>query len=174
MALTKVAKKDVIKEVSDLLESSKMTVIAKYEGTTVKALQQLRKDAKANGTTVKVIKNRLVIQALKSSTTLKDTDTSALTGMLIYAFNPEDEVAAAKNLNDFAKQNPTIQFIGGINTSGEFVDDNQIKALAVLPSKNELIAGLINILNSPTKNVVGALGGNLSAILQGLEAKAVN
>lgn len=174
MALTKEAKKDVIKEVSDLLESSKMTVIAKYEGTTVKALQQLRKDAKANGTTVKVIKNRLVIQALKSSTTLKDTDTSALTGMLIYAFNPEDEVAAAKNLNDFAKQNPTIQFIGGINTSGEFVDDNQIKALAVLPSKNELIAGLINILNSPTKNVVGALGGNLSAILQGLEAKAVN
>lgn len=172
MALTKEAKKDVIKEVSDLLEASKMTVVAKYEGTTVKSLQKLRKDAKANGTKVKVIKNRLVIQALKGSTTLKDTDTSSLNGMLLYAFNAEDEVAAAKSLNDFAKQNPSLQFIGGINTTGEFVDADQVKALAVLPSKNELIAGLINLLNSPTRNVVGALGGNLSAILQGLEAKA--
>ncbi len=174
MALTKEAKKDVIKEVSELLESSKMTVIAKYEGTTVKALQQLRKDAKSNGTKVKVVKNRLVIQALKASTTLKDTDTSALNGMLMYAFNAEDEVAAAKTLNTFAKQNPTLQFVGGINTAGEFVDADQVKALAALPSKNELIAGLMNLLNSPTRNVVGALGGNLSAILSGLEAKASN
>ena len=106
MALTKIEKQAVVDEVADLLSASKMTVVAKYQGTTVKAMQTLRRDAKANGTRVKVVKNRLVIQALKAIDTFKDTDTSALEGMLLYAFNGEDEVAAAQVLNNFAKQNP--------------------------------------------------------------------
>lgn len=174
MALTKDAKQEVVKEVSDLLASSKMTVVAKYEGTTVKALQQLRRDAKANGTRVKVVKNRLVIQAIKASADLKDADTSALTGMLLYAFNGDDEVAAAKILNDFAKANPTLQFVGGFNTSGEFVDADSVKALAVLPSKNELIAGVLNLLSSPVNNVMSSLGGNLHGLLDSVAAKAAN
>ena len=59
MALSKTQKNDVVAEVSDLLSSSKMTVVAKYQGTTVKALQQLRRDARANGTKVKVVKNKV-------------------------------------------------------------------------------------------------------------------
>jgi large subunit ribosomal protein L10 len=70
MALTKDKKQAVVAEVTDLLNSSKMTVVAKYEGTGVKALQELRRDAKQAGTTVKVIKNRLVIQALMTRTKL--------------------------------------------------------------------------------------------------------
>jgi len=172
MALTKSEKNDVIKEVADLLSSSKMTVVAKYQGTTVKALQQLRRDAKANGTRVKVVKNRLVIQALKATDALKEADTSALEGMLLYAFNGEDEVAAAQILNTFAKANPTLEFVGAISATGEFVDAAGVKALAGLPGKNQLLAGIINLLNSPVKGVVGSLGGNLHGLLQGLEAKA--
>ena len=174
MALTKNDKQDVIQEVSDLLASSKMTVVAKYEGTTVKALQALRRDAKANGTRVKVVKNRLVIQAIKNTANLKDADTSELTGMLLYAFNGEDEVGAAKSLNDFAKLNPTLQFVGGFNTDGEFVNADSVKALAVLPSKNELIAGVLGLLNSPIRGVMGSLSGNLHGLLDGVAAKAAN
>lgn len=172
MALSKSQKQDVVQEVADLLSSSKMTVVAKYEGTTVKALQQLRRDARDNGTRVKVVKNRLVIQALKGTDTLKDTDTSALEGMLLYAFNGEDEVAAAQILKKFAKQNPSLEFVGAISADGEFVDANSVKALADLPGKNQLIAGLINTLNGPTQGVVNSLSGNLHGLLQGLEAKA--
>jgi large subunit ribosomal protein L10 len=174
MALTKNAKQDVIQEVADLLSTSKMTVVAKYEGTTVKAMQQLRKDAKDNGTRVKVVKNRLVIQALKGSTAHKDTDTSALEGMLLYAFNGEDEVAAAQVLNTFAKANPNIEFIGAIDAEGNFLDAESVKALAKLPGKNQLLAGIVSLLNSPVRGVVGSLGGNLHGLLQGLEAKAAN
>ncbi len=174
MALTKNDKQEVIQEVSDLLASSKMTVVAKYEGTTVKALQGLRRDAKANGTRVKVVKNRLVIQAIKNTANLKDADTSELTGMLLYAFNGEDEVGAAKSLNDFAKQNPTLQFVGGFNAEGEFVGADSVKALAVLPSKNELIAGVLSLLNSPVRGVMGSLNGNLHGLLDGVAAKAAN
>lgn len=172
MALTKKEKQDVIKEVSDLLAGSKMTVVAKYEGTGVKALQALRRDAKANGTKVKVIKNRLVIKAIKDSDSLKGTDTSALQGMLLYAFNGEDEVASAQSLHAFAKLNPTLKFVGGISEDGEFIDADNVKALALLPGKNQLLASLINTLNSPVQGVMSGLNGNLHGLLQGLEAKA--
>ncbi len=174
MALTKIEKNDIVKEVSDLLDTSKMTVVAKYEGTTVKALQQLRRDAKSTGTKVKVVKNRLVIKALQGTTALKNVETSALEGMLLYAFNGDDEVAPAKSLHDFAKLNPTLEFVGAITADGQFIDANSVEALAVLPSKNQLIAGLLNTLNSPVRGVMSGLTGNLHGLLQGLEAKASN
>jgi large subunit ribosomal protein L10 len=174
MALTKTQKQDVVKEVADLLGASKMTVIAKYEGTSVKALQALRRDAKQSGTKVKVVKNRLVIQALKTTDNLKDTDTGVLQGMLLYAFNSEDEVAPAQSLHNFAKQNPTLQFVGAISAEGQFLDADSVKALAILPGKNQLIAGLINTLNAPVQGVISGLSGNLHGLLQGLEAKATN
>lgn len=172
MALTKAEKVGVIKEVSDLLTTSKMTVVAKYQGTTVKAMQQLRRDARSNGTKVKVVKNRLVIQALKASTTLKDADTSALEGMLLYAFNGEDEVAAAQALHSFAKTNPTIEFVGAIDAAGTFLVADEVKALASLPGKDQLIAQTIAMLLSPVHDITNALSGNLHALLDGIEAKA--
>ena len=149
-----------------------MTVVAKYEGTTVKQLQQLRRDARDSSTTVRVVKNRLVIKALQASDTFKDVDASALSGQLVYAFNSEDEVAPAKALHMFAKQNPTIVFVGGITPEGLFVSADEIKALAALPGKNELIAQVIATLNSPVNDVMSGLFGNLHALLDGVEAKA--
>lgn len=172
MALTKSDKQEVIKEVSELLANSKMTVVAKYEGTTVKAMQGLRRDAKANGTKVKVVKNRLVIQAIKATDNVKDTDTSALEGMLLYAFNGEDEVAPAQSLHTFAKTNPSLQFVGAITADGKFISSDEVKALAVLPGKNQMIAGIINTLNGPVQGVMSGISGDLHGLLKALEAKA--
>jgi large subunit ribosomal protein L10 len=172
MALTKQDKNDVVAEVSGLLGASKMTVVAQYQGTTVKALQSLRRQARDNGTQVKVVKNRLFVQALKATDKLQSVDTAALEGMLIYAFNSEDEVAPAQSLNTFAKTNPTIQFVGAISAEGKFLSADEVKALAGLPSKNELIAQVIATLASPLHDVTNALSGNLHALLDGIEAKA--
>lgn len=172
MALTKQAKNDVVKDVADKLTSSKMTVIAKYQGTTVKAMQQLRRDASDNGTKVQVVKNRLVIKALQASDTLKDVDTSALNGQLLYAFNSEDEVAPAKALADFAKKNPNLEFVGAITPEGTFASADEVKALAALPGKNELIAQVIATLASPLNDTVNALSGSLHGLLDGVKAKA--
>ncbi len=172
MALSKAKKNEVVAEVSELLANSKLTVVAQYQGTTVKAIQSLRKEAKTGGTKISVIKNRLVIKALESSESLKDVDTSALTGQLLYAFNTEDEVAPAAALNTFAKTNPSIQFVGAITAEGKFIDADEVKALASLPSKNELIAQVVATLLSPVNDVTSALSGNLHALLEGVEAKA--
>jgi large subunit ribosomal protein L10 len=172
MALTKDQKQSVVNDITALLGDSKLTVAAAYQGTGVKALQELRRNAKANGTTIKVVKNRLVIKAAQSNEQLKDVDTSALKGQLLYAFNTEDEVAPAQVIADFAKKNPTLQFVGAITADGQFMSAEDVKALAGLPSKNELIAQVIATLASPLNDVTNALSGNLHALLDGVEAKA--
>ncbi|HET9173699.1 MAG TPA: 50S ribosomal protein L10 [Candidatus Saccharimonadales bacterium] len=172
MALTKQEKDEVIEEVKDLLSTSKMTVVATYQGTTVKALQRLRRDVRESGTNVKVVKNRLFIKAMQQLDNLKDVDTSSLEGMLLYAFNSEDEVAPAQSLNAFAKSNPTIKFIGAISADGNLLGAEEVKALAGLPGKNQLIAEVVATLLSPVNDVTNALSGNLHALLDGIAAKA--
>lgn len=172
MALTKDKKQEVIAEVSQLLADSKMTVVAAYQGTPVKAMQELRRKGRDNGTQMKVVKNRLVIKALQGSETLKDADTSSLNGMLLYAFNSEDEVAPAQVLANFAKNQPSIEFVGAFSAEGKFLSADEVKALATLPSKNELIAQVVVTLLSPVNDVTNGLSGNLHALLDGIEAKA--
>ena len=172
MALTKAKKQEVIAEVSGLLNDSKLTVVAAYQGTPVKAMQALRRAGRDSGTTLKVVKNRLVIQALKATDTYKNADTTALEGMLLYAFNNEDELAPAKTLADFAKTQPSIVFVGAYNSDGAFIPAEDVKALASLPSKNELIAQVVATLLSPVNDVTNGLSGNLHALLDGVEAKA--
>ncbi len=174
MALTKIQKNEVIAEVAELLSSSKMTVVAAYQGTPVKAMQELRRQAKENGTQIKVVKNRLVIKALQGNDTFKNADTSGLEGMLLYAFNAEDEVAPAQSLNTFAKSNPNIKFVGAYGADGAFITAEDVKALAELPGKNDLIAQVIATLASPLNDVVSGLSGNLHGLLDGVEAKAAN
>ena len=174
MALTKDKKAQVIAELQALFTDSKMTVVAKYQGVTVKSLQGLRREAKNNGTVIKVVKNRLVAQALSNSEALKGTDTSALRDMLLYAFNPNDEVASAQVLKNFMKQESNLQFVGAITADGQFMNVEEVTALASLPGKNQLIAGLINTLSSPVRGVMGSLQGNLHGLLQAIEAKTAN
>lgn len=172
MALTKDKKHDIVKEVTDLLGKSKLTVVTAYKGTPVKALQELRHNGEETGTTLKVIKNRLVIKALKAGDKTKDIDTSAFNGMLLYAFNDSDEVAPAKTVAEFAKKQPTLEFVAGISDEGKLLSADEVKALATLPSKNDLIAQVLATLQSPTNDVLSGLGGGISGILSGLEANA--
>lgn len=172
MALTKDEKQHVVADVSELLSHSKLTVVAQYQGTGVKQMQELRRSARDTGTVVRVVKNRLVRQALLATDSLKDTDTSALTGQLLYAFNADDEVAPAQALANFAKQNPTIEFVGAITADGQFMAVDDVKSLASLPSKDQLRAQLIGTINAPLTGFVNVLSGNLRGFINVLSAKA--
>ncbi|MFT4532533.1 MAG: large subunit ribosomal protein L10 [Candidatus Saccharimonadales bacterium] len=170
MALTKDKKAIIVKELADLLASSKMTVVAKYEGTTVKAMQELRRQCEENGTTVKVVKNRLVVKALESTDSHKNSDTSDLQGMLMYAFNSTDEVAPAQVLHNMAKTEQQIEFVGAYDAEGNKLTADEVKALAQLPSKEVMIATVINTLMSPVNNVMSSLKGNLHGLLDAVAA----
>ena len=172
MALTKDKKAEVVSEVAELLKDSKMTVMAKYQGTSVKSMQQLRRDARDNGTKILVVKNRLLKKAIEADERFKNIDTSSITGQLMYAFNPSDEVAPAQALANFAKSEPQIEFVGAISAEGRLLDASEVKTLASLPSKDQLIAETVAMLLSPVSDVVSGLSGDLHGLLDGVAAKA--
>lgn len=172
MALSKEKKVEIVNQVSQLLQQSKMTVFAKYAGTSVKSMQQLRSDSRDSGTVVKVVKNRLFKQAVADNKKLKDLDLSRLQGQLLYAFNAEDEVAPAQNLAAFAKQEPQIEFMGGINAEGQLLSADDIKILASLPAKDQLRAQLVGTISAPISGFVNVLAGNVRGVLNVLNSRA--
>ena len=172
MAITRDKKNALVAEISELLADAKMTVFAQYQGLSVADVQELRGKAREAGVTIKVVKNRLVRVATEANDTYKDVDTSGLNGQLLYAFSSEDEVAPAQVLNDFAKAHPELQFAGAFSGEGATLSADEVKALAGLPSKNQLIAEVVAQLLSPVHDVTNALSGNLHALLDGVEAKA--
>ncbi|HEX7483888.1 MAG TPA: 50S ribosomal protein L10 [Candidatus Saccharimonadales bacterium] len=174
MAITRDKKNTLVAEMSDVLQDAKMTVFAQYQGLSVADVQELRKAAREAGVTIKVIKNRLVRVALASNDVYKDTDTSALTGQLLYAISTTDEVAPAQVLDKFAKTHPALVFVGAFSGEGATLSAADVKALAGLPSKNQLIGEVVAQLLSPVHDVTNALSGNLHALLDGVSAKATN
>jgi len=172
MALTKDKKNEIVSELVELLNNSKMAVIVKYEGTTVKAMQELRRNAEENGSVIKVVKNRLLMKALEQSENHKKSATDGLSGMLMYVFNPEDEVAPAQIVHNMAKTETQLEFVGAFNSDGSFLAADEVKALAQLPSREELIASVINTLQSPVNDVMSGLSGNLHGLLDAVAAQS--
>lgn len=172
MAITRDKKQALVSEMSELFALAKGTAVAKYQGLSVADVQELRKNARAAGVTIRVVKNRLVRVAMSDNPTYKEADTSALVGQLLYAFSNEDEVMPAKILNDFGKTHPALELAAGFSGEGLALSADEVKALAGLPSKNQLIAEVVAQLLSPVHDVTNALSGNLHALLDGVEAKA--
>ena len=172
MAITKDKKNELVADLTELLTSAKTTVYAKYQGLTVAELQELRKAAREAGVKIKVVKNRLVRVAMGQIAVYKDTDTTGLTGQLLYAISADDEVAPAKVLANFAKTHNALNLVGGFNDLGNALSGDDVKALAAMPSKNELIAQVVAQLLSPVTDSSSGLTGGLPGILSGLEAHA--
>ena len=172
MAISRDKKNALVAELAELLANAKGTAFASYQGLSVADVQTLRRAAREAGVTIKVVKNRLVRVAMAANDTYKDTDTSLLTGQLVYAVSGDDEVAAAKVLDEFAKTHPALALVGGFSGEGAALSTDEVKALAGLPSKNQLIAEVVAQLLSPVHDVTNALSGNLHALLDDVEAKA--
>lgn len=172
MAIDRNKKQSLVGELNQLFSTAKMTAFAHYDGLTVADLQTLRRATRAQNIVIKVVKNRLVIVALGQNDTLKDVDTSPLIGQLLYAISAEDEVAPAQALAAFAKTHANLKLAGAISAEGKLLSVDEVKALALLPSKNELIAQVLATLAAPVHDVLGALSGNLHALLDGIEVKA--
>lgn len=172
MAITRDKKQALVAQMSDVFTTAKAVAFAQYQGISVADIQDLRRKAREADVTIVVIKNRLVRVAMSEVSVFKDTDTSALTGQLIYAYSRDDEVAPAQILNTFAKIHPALQLTGGFSAEGLYLNTVDVTALAGLPSKEQLIGQVVAQLLSPVHDITNALSGNLHALLDGVEAKA--
>ena len=174
MAISKDKKQQLVADLNEILSDAKMTVFAKYQGLSVSELQELRHLARENNVKIKFVKNRLVRVAMGEIAVYKDTDTSALEGQLLYAISNDDEVAPAQVLAKFAKEHQALELKGAFSAEGKSLNEQEVVELSKLPSKDQLIGQVVNMLTGTVNDVTNALSGNLHALLDGVADKATN
>jgi len=165
MPITKQKKQEIIKELADKLDRQKAAVFADFSGLKVKDLTDLKNKLRQKGAEFKVAKKTLMNLALKQKGI--DADTKTMAGEIAMAMGYDDEVSAAKELQEFSKTNPNLKILGGL-LENKLIDAAQVLSLALLPSKAELLARLTGSLAAPSRNFAGVLQGNLRGLVQAL------
>jgi len=164
-------KEKVVEELGQIFESSGVVVVAHYQGLTVAEMQDLRAKVREAGGSVRVAKNRLAKIALDGTPAAGIAD--LMTGMTVLAYS-EDPVAAAKAADEYAKDNDKYVILGG--AMGEnILDTDGVKAVAKMPSREELIASIVGCIGAPASNIAGAIGApasNIASVLSTIEEKA--
>ncbi len=146
-------KKGVVAEIAEKLQKSASCVVVNYKGLKVEEVTELRNKFREAGIDYKVYKNTLVRRAAAEVGNMAQFDDVNLIGTNAIAFGYEDPVAPAKIVNDFAKTHPKLELKMGF-VEGEFYDADNIKKLAEIPSREELIAKLLGSLKAPVSNFV--------------------
>ncbi|WP_142413462.1 50S ribosomal protein L10 [Hathewaya massiliensis] len=138
-----------VQEIKEKLEKAQAIILADYQGLNVEEDTELRKKLREAGVEYKVYKNTLSILALKELGI--DSLNEQLSGPVSMAISYDDPTAPARILNDFAKSHKKLELKAGI-VQGEFYDNNKIKELATIPSREVLLAKLLGSLKAPVSN----------------------
>ena len=147
-------KQPVIQEISDNIKDAQSVVVVDYRGLTVAEDTQLRRELREAGVTYKVYKNTMMNFAFK------DTDFESLSDVLegpsAIAISKEDATAPARVLAKFAKDAPALEIKAGV-VEGTYYDADGMKAIASVPSREELLSKLLGSIQSPIANFARVL-----------------
>jgi large subunit ribosomal protein L10 len=170
MAVTKAKKIEQVEELGRELKSVSNLIVATYSKLTVPKDYELRKSLRGTGAKYRVVKNTLAERA--SQGTKVEEALKVLSGVTSIAYTTGDPVALAKVLAKYAKDNPEFTFKAGV-VEGRVISIKEIEALATMPSKEEIYAKLLFLLNAPAQRLAGtmnAVGRNLAVVVgQGVE-----
>ncbi len=166
MSLNRQEKAVVIEEVSAEVGRAQSIIVAEYRGLDVASVTVLRKTARESGVYLRVLKNTLVRRALAG--TPFEGLSAQLTGPLIYGISA-DPVAAAKVLSDFAKSNDKLVITGGA-LPNSLLNQDGVKALATMPSREELLSKLLGTMQAPIAQFVRTLNEVPTKFVRGLAA----
>jgi len=159
-------KKAVVAEVSAQVANAQSIVVAEYRGLEVVNITELRANARKNGVYLRVLKNTLVRRAVAGTPFEGLAD--KMVGPLMYGISA-DPVAAAKLLNEFAKANDKLVIKAGA-LPNYVMDVNGVKALATMPSREELLSKLLGTMQAPIATFVRTLNEVPTKFVRGLAA----
>ncbi|NND83387.1 MAG: 50S ribosomal protein L10 [Gammaproteobacteria bacterium] len=166
MSLNLDQKKQVVEDVSAVVGTSQAAIVAEYRGLTVEQMKVLRREAHDNNVYLRVVKNTLLKRAVN------ETDFACLdehlVGPLAFAAS-EDPVAVAKVLNKYEKEYDAFEIKAG-SMGGSLLSAGDIKALAQLPSREELLAKLMGTMQAPVAKFVQTLNEVPTKFVRGLAA----
>ncbi len=151
VALTLEAKQAVVSEVAEIASQAHSAVAAEYRGLTVEELTELRVKSRDGGVYLRVVKNTLARRAVEG--TDFECMQEGLTGPLILAFSQEEPGAAARVMQDFAKDHdkliPTL-----ISFGGQLLAASELDRLAKLPTRDQAISLLMAVMKAPVEKLV--------------------
>jgi len=165
MAKTKEQKKEIIKNLEQGLEKQKAIFLIDFRNSKAKDFFELRKKLKEAKSLLCVAKKRLIEIAFKNKGI--PIDLASMQGQIALVFGFEDELLPAKIIYQFGKKNDSPEILGGY-FENSFVDRERVIRLAQLPSRDELMIGLVRSLNSPAFNLANILKGNVKGLLSAL------
>jgi len=157
MPLTRSTKEEILGGYEEAMASAEHAFVIGFKGITVNQVNDLRSKVRKSGGQYVVIKNTLARRAVagKPLEQVKEH----FTGPTAVAYSLEDPVALAKVLTDFAKDAPVIEFKGGL-VEGRPIAASQVKEIASLPGRQELLAKLLFLMQSPIQRFVRALAAS--------------
>lgn len=150
MGLSLEQKQAMVSEVSGQLKGAQAVIVAEYRGLNVELVTQLRSKARKSGLYLRVLKNTLARRAVQGTPFEKLT--GELSGPLMYGIS-KDPVAGAKVMSEFAKDNELFVIKAGA-MPGNLMSAKDVKALALLPSREELLAKLMGTMQAPVAKLV--------------------
>lgn len=168
MVEPRASKVAVVEEVRERLDRAAASIITEYRGLSVKKLAELRRNVAAAGADYKVFKNTLVRRAVLGSE--RQSLEPLLTGPTAIVFVRDDITAVARALRDFSRAYPALVIKGGL-LGADVLSDGDLTALAQLPPRDVLLAGLAGTLAAPLAQLAGAMEAlprNLAYGLSGL------
>lgn len=168
MAVTKAKKEEVLKELNDKFSRAKAVYFSGYRGITVKKMVALRKKLHKEGVDYAVAKKTLYKIAAKNNN-FPELPDDIMEGPVAAAFSYGDVVIPAKLLHEFSKEAEQLVILGGL-VDGKLVTKAQAKELALLPSREELLARLVGSMKSPISGFHGVLAGTLRKLVYALAA----
>jgi large subunit ribosomal protein L10 len=172
MAVTKAKKAEQIEKLNSQLQNASSMIVGSFSKLTVAKDYELRKTVRSAGGRYKVVKNTLAKRASEGTRVAEAL--KGLKGVSSIAYTDGDPVALAKALNKYVEDNPEFAFKSGI-LDGKVLSLQEIKALATMPSKEELYSKLLFLMNAPAQRLVtvmSAVGRDLAIVVnQGVEKK---
>ena len=153
MGLSLEQKQATVSEVATTLQGAQSLIVAEYRGLNVERITQLRSKARKSGVWLRVLKNTLARRAVKGTPFEKLAE--KMVGPLMYGIS-QDPVAGAKVLSEFAKENEQFVIKAGAMPNA-VMSAQDIKALAQLPSREELLAKLLGTMQAPMTKLVRTL-----------------
>ena len=176
MAIGLEDKKAIVAEVNETATSALSLVIADARGVTVDGMTALRKSARENSVTLRVVRNTLAKRALTGTEYECVNDT--LVGPSLFGFSMEDPGAAARLFKDFAKENDKFE-VKALAVSGQVLGAEQLDVLAKLPTRDQALSTLLSVMKAPVTKLVqtmnevpGKLVRTLAAVRDQKEAAA--
>ena len=159
--LSKSQKEEIIQSLKEKLETSKIVVVADYQGMTVKDMDDIKKEIREIGGEFQVTKKTLMNIALKEKDI--DLDTKQYMGQLAFAFGPE-ETGVPKKIWSFIKKNEKMKIEAGV-LENKAIDASAVESLAKLPSREELLGKVVGTIAAPMGGIVNVLTGPMRGLL---------